>query len=263
MGSNSIGRNSLAFLIIFVTGVALIQTGAAMAGPKSRKPTSSKKARAAGASKMASRGPARGEPSNCGTCNLTPKGKKASRSKTAKAAPCKQPGYMDPAVKKNFNTAMRDLKRSGIKPVVTSTWRSSEHQARLHKCSRSSRCRKAHPGLYYAKPPGSSLHEAGFAVDISGVASGPRGAKRLTPRGRKIVKVMTRNGFKWRYGLADPAHFEADPQKHGYRSTRQAIKLSQSKCQIRITSGRKKTVGSSSRSSKQVSRSGRPGSKKA
>ncbi|HKG22900.1 MAG TPA: D-alanyl-D-alanine carboxypeptidase family protein, partial [Blastocatellia bacterium] len=124
--------------------------------------------------------------------------KAAARSRAAKASPCKKPG-MNPAVKGEFNSALRDLKRSGIRPVVTSTWRSSKRQAELHRCSRNRRCRRAHPGLYYAKPPGSSLHEAGFAVDISGVASGPRGAKRLTPRGRRIVRAMQRNGFRWRY----------------------------------------------------------------
>jgi hypothetical protein len=177
-----------------------------------------------------------------------------------KATPCKAPGYIDPAVRKNYNAALRDLRRSGIKPAVTSTWRSTDHQAKLHRCSRSNRCRKANPGLYYAKPPGSSLHEAGFAVDISGVASGRRGAKRLTPRGRRIVRVMQKNGFRWRYGLADPAHFEADPRKHGYRSARQAINRSQSKCQVRLVSGKKQAERKRYRNSKQVSRSGRPGS---
>ncbi|HVF91957.1 MAG TPA: D-alanyl-D-alanine carboxypeptidase family protein [Blastocatellia bacterium] len=167
---------------------------------------------------------------------------------------------MNPAVKGEFNSALRDLKRSGIKPLVTSTWRSSERQAELHRCSRSKRCRRANPGLYYAKPAGSSLHEAGFAVDISGIASGPRGAKRLTPRGRRIVRVMQKNGFKWRYGLADPAHFEADPKRHGYRSASQAINLSQSKCQVRLISGKKKADRKSSRALRQISRSGRPGS---
>ena len=169
---------------------------------------------------------------------------------------------MNPAVRKKYNAAIHDLKRSGIKPVVTSTWRSSDHQARLHNCSRSRKCRKAHPGLYYAKPPGSSLHEAGFAVDISGVASGPRGAKRLTRRGRRIVQVMQKNGFRWRYGLADPAHFEADPTKHGYRSARQAINASQTKCQVRFASGKKQAGKKGSRYSRQVSTSGRPGSQR-
>jgi hypothetical protein len=47
---------------------------------------------------------------------------------------------------------------------------------------------------------------------------------------------MQRNGFKWRYGLSDPAHFEADPRKHGYRTVKQAIKRSQTRCQVRLAS---------------------------
>ncbi|HEX5734283.1 MAG TPA: D-alanyl-D-alanine carboxypeptidase family protein [Blastocatellia bacterium] len=145
-------------------------------------------------------------------------------------AACHPKGYVDPAIARNYNGAMRDLRRAGIEPKVTSTWRSSAHQARLHRCSNSRRCRRAHPGLYYALPAGVSLHEAGFAVDMSGVAIGPRGAKRLTPRGRRIIAIMRKHGFSWRYGLADPAHFEIDPRKYGYRSAQQAISRSQSQC---------------------------------
>ncbi len=187
------------------------------------------------------------------------KAKRKSAARVAKATPCKSPGYMNPAVKKKFDAAIHDLKRSGIKPVVTSTWRSSDHQAKLHNCSRSRKCRKAQSGLYYAKPPGSSLTRPGFAVDISGVTSGPRGAKRLTRRGRRIVQVMQKNGFRWRYGLADPAHFEADPTKHGYRSAKQAINASQTKCQVRIASGKKQADKKGSRDSKQVSTIGQSG----
>lgn len=153
--------------------------------------------------------------------------------KGAKPATCRPKGSVNPAIARNYNGAMRDFRRAGIDPKVTSTWRSSADQARLHRCSNSRRCRRAHPGLYYALPPGASLHEAGFAVDMSGVAIGPRGAKRLTPRGRRMIAIMRKHGFSWRYGLADPAHFEISPQKHGYRSTQQAIKRNQSPCRTR------------------------------
>jgi len=148
------------------------------------------------------------------------------------------------------------MKREGIKPKVTSTWRSSNVQGRLHECSLSARCRRANPGLYYALPAGKSLHEAGLAVDISGVAAGPRGRKRLTPQGHRIVSIMRKNGFKWRYRLADPAHFEADPKKHGYRNAKQAIARSQATCQIKLANkDQKRTV------SKIAARQGRPSSK--
>jgi hypothetical protein len=152
----------------------------------------------------------------------------------AKKVPCHPQGYVDPKIAKNYQKAIRDLHRAGIKPQVTSAWRSSQEQAKLHNCSQSRRCRANHPGLYYALPPGQSLHEAGFAVDISGVAAGPRGRKQVTSRGRRIISVMRNNGFKWRYGLKDPAHFEADPQRKGYRNLQQAIHKNQTTCTVRL-----------------------------
>lgn len=177
-------------------------------------------------------------PSACNSCHarIDAKGKRQPsrvNARTAKKLPCQPKGYMDPAVAKNFNAALRDMKRAGIKPMVTSAWRSSDHQARLYRCSHNRRCRRANPGLYQARPPGSSLHEAGFAVDIAGVAAGPRGRKRITPQGRRIVQIMRTHGFNWRYGLADPAHFEANPRRHGYRSATQAIKRNQTRCQVK------------------------------
>jgi hypothetical protein len=149
-------------------------------------------------------------------------------------APCHSKNYLDPKVVAHYKTAVREMKRQGIKPKVTSLFRSSEYQAQLHKCSNTASCRRAHPGLYYALPPGKSMHEAGFAVDISGVAAGPRGNKHLTPEGKRIVAVMRKHGFNWRYRLADPAHFEADPRKHGYRTAKQAIAHTQSTCDVKL-----------------------------
>jgi hypothetical protein len=167
------------------------------------------------------------------------KGRVTTRSaKNAKNLPCHPKDYVDPKIAKNYRAAMRDLRRAGIRPRVTSVWRSSASQARLHRCSLSTRCRRSNPGLYFALPAGKSIHEAGFAVDIAGVATGPRGAKRLTPQGRRIVAIMRKNGFNWRYGLADPVHFEIDPRKHGYRSVREAIRRTQSTCQVKLAKGK-------------------------
>jgi hypothetical protein len=181
----------------------------------------------------------------CGQCDNARPSKSKTQvarrgSKTAQKTACHPKGYVDPKVAKKYNAAMREMKREGIRPQVTSAWRSSAHQASLHNCSRSSRCRRANPGLYFAKPAGQSLHEAAFAVDISGVASGPRGRKRITPRGRRIVSIMQKNGFKWRYGLADPAHFEADPRKNGYPSVKAAIRKNQNSCSVKSFAGSKK-----------------------
>ena len=168
----------------------------------------------------------------------TTKGRASRKGKKIASIPCHPKDYVDPKIARRYKAALRDMKRAGIKPQITSVWRSSETQAQLRRCSLSSRCRRANPGLYRAMPAGKSMHEAGFAVDIAGIASGPRGAKRVTPKGRRIVAIMKRNGFKWRYGLSDPAHFEADPRKYGYRSPQQAIAKTQATCQVKLAKGK-------------------------
>ncbi|HYL99610.1 MAG TPA: D-alanyl-D-alanine carboxypeptidase family protein [Blastocatellia bacterium] len=161
-------------------------------------------------------------------------GKLKRRGSKIAAIPCHPPGYVDPKVRSQLSAAERDMKRAGIKPKITSTWRSSKDQTWIYNCTSSKRCRATHPGLYKALPPGQSLHEAGFAVDVAGIASGQRGEKHLTPQGRKIVRIMDKHGFKWRYGLRDPVHFEADPKQHGYRSIKQAIQINQNRCEAKI-----------------------------
>ena len=180
---------------------------------------------------------------DCATCTnetvrKAAKGSTRRRTRLARSASCHPKNYVDPKIAKNYNSAIRDMKRAGIKPRVTSAWRSSEKQERLYRCSLSTRCRRSNPGLYRALPPGNSIHEAGFAVDIAGVATGPRGGKRITPRGKRIVAIMKKNGFNWRYGLRDPVHFEADPTKHGYRTVKAAIKRSQTSCSLRLAKSR-------------------------
>ena len=261
MRSSSCGRGIVAFLIVSSFILVLAQSTEASTVAKRSK---------ASASPTKSR--------RCNECDKAATSKQAKRpsakaSRSNKQAGCYPPKYVDPAISKNLNRAVRDLKRAGITPEITSTWRSSAHQAQLHRCSRSKKCRRQHPGLYYALPPGESLHEAGFAVDIAGVASGPRGSKRLTPRGRRIVQTMKKNGFQWRYGLADPAHFEADPKKHGFRSTKQAIKRSQNRCQVKLAaapqsnSSRSKAAASKSQAKPKLvevsSRKPRPRSQRA
>jgi len=164
------------------------------------------------------------------------RGRKGSRGKRTSAAnlPCHSKEYLDPKIRKSYRAALVDMKRARLSPKVTSYWRSSADQARLHRCSMSRSCRLNHPGLYRAMPPGKSVHEAGFAVDIAGVAAGPRGAKRLTPKGRRMVAIMKRHGFNWRYGLNDPVHFEANPQSYGYKSVKQAIKRNQTVCEVKL-----------------------------
>lgn len=131
---------------------------------------------------------------------------------------------LDDDARVRLNAAMRDMRKRGIRPRVNSAFRSHAEQRALYRCSRSRRCR-ARRGIYGAKPPGTSMHEAGLAVDIGGVATGRR--RRLTPKGQQTVRIMRKHGFKWRYGLKDPAHFELSPQRAGYRTEKAAIKAGQ------------------------------------
>jgi LAS superfamily LD-carboxypeptidase LdcB len=132
---------------------------------------------------------------------------------------------LDDDARVRLNAALRDMRRRGIRPRVNSTFRSHAEQRAIYRCSRNRRCR-ARRGIYGARPPGTSMHEAGLAVDLSGVAAGRR-RRRLTPKGRQMVRIMRRHGFVWRYGLKDPAHFEISPRRAGYRSRRAAIKAGQ------------------------------------
>lgn len=177
----------------------------------------------------------------CGECSASQKvtaARQSGRTVVSNSIPCHDPDFVDPSVSRSLDAALRDMARIGIRPHITSAWRSSQDQARIHRCSLNSRCKRAR-GLYGALPAGQSAHEAGFAVDIAGIATRTRGGRRLTSTGRQIVRIMTRHGFTWRYGLSDPVHFEIDPRRHGYRSLRQAIVHNQTRCQVpRTTAAR-------------------------
>jgi D-alanyl-D-alanine carboxypeptidase len=130
---------------------------------------------------------------------------------------------LDDDARLRLKAALREMRRRGIRPRVNSTFRSNAEQRAIYRCARNRRCR-ARRGIYGANRPGASMHEAGLAVDIGGVATRRR---RLTPKGRQIVRIMRRHGFNWRYGLKDPAHFELSPQRAGYRTRHSAIRAGQ------------------------------------
>src|SRR5262249_4223520 len=69
------------------------------------------------------------------TCAPCEKGKKYGQNsaRLAKTVPCHPKGYIDPKIAKSYQKAMRDLHHAGIKPQVTSVWRSSQEQAALHR----------------------------------------------------------------------------------------------------------------------------------
>jgi LAS superfamily LD-carboxypeptidase LdcB len=131
---------------------------------------------------------------------------------------------LDNDARARLNAAVRDMRRRGIRPRINSAFRSHAEQRAIYRCARNRRCR-ARRGIYGAKRPGTSMHEAGLAVDIGGVASGRR--RRLTAKGRQMVRIMRRHGFRWRYGLKDPAHFELSPRLAGYRTEKAAIRAGQ------------------------------------
>src|SRR5262245_62966078 len=131
---------------------------------------------------------------------------------------------LDNDARARLKAAVRDMRRRGIRPRINSAFRSQAQQRAIYRCARIRRCR-ARRGIYGAKRPGTSMHEAGLAVDLGGVANGRR--RRLTPKGRKMVRIMGNHGFKWRYGLKDPAHFELSPRTAGYRTEKAAIKAGQ------------------------------------
>ena len=131
---------------------------------------------------------------------------------------------LDNDARARLNAAVRDMRRRGIRPRINSAFRSHAEQRALYRCARIRRCR-ARRGIYGAKRPGTSMHEAGLAVDMGGVATGRR--RRLTAKGRQMVRIMRKHGFRWRYGLNDPAHFELSPQLAGYRTEKAAIRAGQ------------------------------------
>lgn len=87
--------------------------------------------------------------------------------------------------------------------AVSSTWRSGAQQRRLYR--RSLNGTRPFP----AAPPGKSLHEAGFAVDL---VAHPAELARLGAIWRKAGGIYG--------GSADPIHFEAGPAMMGKRTTR-------------------------------------------
>lgn len=143
----------------------------------------------------------------------------------ARALNSKRLRALEPHARVRLNAAMREMRRRGLRPRVNSTFRTQAEQRALYRCAGNRRCR-ARRGIYGARRPGTSMHEAGMAVDLGGVATGRR-HRRLTPKGRQMVRVMRKHGFQWRYGLKDPAHFEISPRRAGYLSERAAIRAGQ------------------------------------
>jgi LAS superfamily LD-carboxypeptidase LdcB len=128
---------------------------------------------------------------------------------------------LHPVTRVKLNAALEDIEDSGVAPRITSGYRSKAQQHSIYQCAQVYTC-KMHRGIFGANKPGASLHEAGLAVDLADVAYGKR-HRQLTREGKKIVKIMQRHGFNWKYGLGDPVHFEIDPKVAGFKDQEAAI----------------------------------------
>lgn len=133
---------------------------------------------------------------------------------------------LHPQAQIKVQAALKEMQTAGVCPTITSAYRSRAQQHDMYKCARHKSCR-VQRGVYGANKPGTSLHEAGLAVDLANVAQGKKRSRRLTHDGRKMVNVMQKHGFKWRYGLQDPAHFELDPRTAGFKTEKAAIAAAQ------------------------------------
>jgi LAS superfamily LD-carboxypeptidase LdcB len=128
---------------------------------------------------------------------------------------------LHPVTRVKLNAALEDIEDSGVAPRITSGYRSKAQQHSIYQCAQVYTC-KMHRGIFGANKPGASLHEAGLAVDLADVAYGKH-HRQLTREGKKIVKIMQRHGFNWKYGLGDPVHFEIDPKVAGFKDQEAAI----------------------------------------
>lgn len=96
---------------------------------------------------------------------------------------------------------LHDVAREvGWSPVVTSTLRTRSEQERLYRRF------KAGLSRFPAAPPGTSVHESGFAFDMDLLDEG-----NLRALGELWESFGP--GFRWGGRFKDPVHFEYRPPK--------------------------------------------------
>ena len=96
----------------------------------------------------------------------------------------------EPQVRQLFQALYLVGQQYGLKPTVTSLYRSPADQARLYRAYLEGR------SLYPAAPPGRSAHERGRAMDLTSEDQPWLGA------------VWEAWGGKWGGHYSDPIHFE-------------------------------------------------------
>jgi RHS repeat-associated protein len=105
-----------------------------------------------------------------------------------------------PDVADAMSAAFRELNRANITPTINSGYRTVEDQQRARNQQR----RRGRRGNPVAQ--GTSLHQAGYAVDINGTED---------PDFQNIITTMEAHGFTWGGNFVrprpDPPHFQIDP----------------------------------------------------
>ncbi len=102
---------------------------------------------------------------------------------------------LDARVARKLHAVRLDLQAQGISPLrFTYGFRSTAEQ------------RDVNPGANYKAHPGTSPHEAGRAVDVSGMT--------VRPDRGEIVSTFKRHGWRW-LGFGDPPHFEVSAASVG------------------------------------------------
>ncbi|MBC7999464.1 MAG: D-alanyl-D-alanine carboxypeptidase family protein [Leptolyngbya sp.] len=93
--------------------------------------------------------------------------------------------FLAPRAAESFQLALTDARKAGIQIEINSSWRSYRDQERLYK-----NLKNVSPVAY----PGTSMHEAGLALDIQNF--------------EQVRPYLERKGWYWPNFPDDPWHFE-------------------------------------------------------
>ncbi|MCD4534597.1 M15 family metallopeptidase [Nocardioides sp. cx-169] len=120
---------------------------------------------------------------------------------------------LDPDLREAVQTAARDARRAGVPMVVTSGWRSREHQQRLYDEAVATYGSDEEARRYVATPD-TSAHVTGDAVDL-----GPTDALSwLSQHGSRYGLCQTFANEMWHYELSTSPGGECPPMLADGRS---------------------------------------------
>lgn len=106
---------------------------------------------------------------------------------------------LDPAFRDVADEFIAAVRAWDPRFVITSGLRTRTQQAALF-----ARFQRGEGGLYTVLPPGRSMHERGFAIDVARLGHDPRTDAAL----HEVGRAWRAAGGVWG-GEADPVHFEA------------------------------------------------------